>query len=135
MYLCMYLFYLCMYLCIYVCMYLFIYLFVCVFHSGVSPRSIYGHHHCVLDWLEDNGFGMSGSMNNHPDIFVYPYPNHTGYSSPNDGFVLEWGRNAPLREDECPLTVHPMKKHMYESPEDVAVFVRNFQKTDTPKGK
>ena len=96
------------------------------FRLGGSKRTTYGHHHCVLDWLEDNGFGMTGSMNTHPYIYVYPYPNHTSYSSPDDGFFMERGRKTALSIDQNPLTIHPMKKHMYESPNNVASFVRNF---------
>jgi hypothetical protein len=81
----------------------------------------------VLDWLEDNGFGMSGSMNKHGQIYVYPYPNNgTSYSSPDDGFFMEWNRKSALSTAYHPLTTHPLKHHIYESPSEVLKYLRTF---------
>jgi hypothetical protein len=90
-------------------------------------RSTFKHHHCVLDWLEDNGFGMTGSMNTHPHIYVYPCPQNTSqYFSPDDGFVMEWTQQSALAHTFQPLTVHPLKHHIYEEPSAVLKFMRTF---------
>eukprot|EP01032_Pedospumella_encystans_P014232 gene14232-16361_t len=94
-----------------------------------TQRTTYKHYHCVLDWLEDNGFGMSGSMNTHPHIFVYPYPNTTSYNSPDDGFIFEiTNLKGGLPGNVAPLTVHPMKNHIYSTPEDANEYVRGLNK-------
>jgi hypothetical protein len=68
-----------------------------------SHRSAYHHHHCVLDWYEDNGFGMSGFFY-HPQIYIYPFfsglaattteqgqnnNNKEHFISPMDGYTLQ----------------------------------------------
>lgn len=96
---------------------------------GSTQRTTYKHHHCVLDWLEDNGFGMSGSMNTHPHIFVYPFPNTTSYNSPDDGFIFEITNfQGGLPGNISPLTVHPMKNHIYATPKEANEYVRGLNK-------
>ncbi len=102
--------------------------------TGNTQRSTYLHHHCVLDWLEDNGFGVSsnGTMNTHPHIFVYPFPeNNRTFISPDDGFVMEWEKKleyVDVENNYKPLTVHPFKHHIYLSPAEVMVMLKQSSK-------
>jgi hypothetical protein len=103
--------------------------------AGTSLRSVYSHHHCVLDWLEDNGFGVSnnGSMNTHPNIYVYSFPKEGNYVfvSPDDGFILEFGQFLNRTRTDVsfkPLTVHPLKKNIYDAPTDVMQMLINAKR-------
>lgn len=95
---------------------------------GTSLRSAYLHHHCVLDWLNDNGFGLNGSMNTHPYIYVYPFPANGSqeYNSPDDGFFWEWSQRSALGPTYHPLTTHPLKQHIYEHPTAILKVLRTF---------
>lgn len=68
-------------------------------HSCHISQSTYQRIHCVLNWMDDNGFGMSGYLY-HPKIYIYPYFEDMGgqagsssdrqihFISPMDGFLL-----------------------------------------------
>lgn len=89
-----------------------------------TGRSTYKHHHCVLDWYQDNGFGMEGNFS-HPHVFLYPYPGDGQYISPDDGYTLQLLRSHPMplshfnQSQFQPLTVHPCKRNPYLRPSDV----------------
>lgn len=100
--------------------------FSCV-HYCNSLRSAYHHHHCVLDWYTDNGFGLEneGSFT-HPYVFLYPRHSPDHFHSPDDGYTVETTAavafaKAMLTSDKfAPFTVHPCKKNFYIPPDKVA---------------
>jgi hypothetical protein len=59
-------------------------------------------------------------MNTHPNIYVYSFP--------NEGFVLEFGQFLNRTRTDVsfkPLTVHPLKKHIYDASTDVIQMLIN----------
>lgn len=100
--------------------------FTCSKYCG-SPRSSYKHHHCVLDWYEDNGFGMSGNFS-HPYVFLYTLQTIDHFHSPNDGYTLQIDHTNYTREQFAsshwtPLTIHPCKKNFYLPPRNASQLV------------
>jgi hypothetical protein len=116
--------------------------FDCHLHCN-SHRSTFAHHHCVLDWYEDNGFGMSGYFDD-PAIYLYPFflkdnvNEMEHFISPFDGFSLQiissktevimhkksvlvfppnsgWD-NCEIVSTFQPLTIHPCKNTFYLDP-------------------
>ena len=89
--------------------------------TGNSKRNSFGHHMCVINWFEDNGFGENGTMD-HPFIYVYPFQGMSAmnqrYKSPDDGF---FSQVPPAKNDSLydPFTVHPCKKQIYAAPAEV----------------
>jgi hypothetical protein len=85
-------------------------------------RNAYLHHHCVLDWYQDNRMNISYSWN-HPDVFLYPYLNsRKTFVSPNDGISAQIGiadlhRKVP--DDFQPFSIHPCKNSFSVSASDL----------------
>eukprot|EP01040_Poterioochromonas_malhamensis_P006760 gene6760-7284_t len=94
-----------------------------------KKKSVYHHHHCVLDWYTDNNMSVAGEWI-HPKIYLYPFFEHQKtLISPDDGFNAQVGHNHGRRADDFqPFTLHPCKVDPYVSPEKLLLDYKHYCK-------
>eukprot|EP01040_Poterioochromonas_malhamensis_P011301 gene11301-12312_t len=90
-------------------------------------KSVYHHHHCVLDWYAENNMSVAGEWM-HPKIYLYPYfESRKTLISPDDGFNAQFNQNSGLSADTFrPLTLHACKADPYVSAETLLMDYKSY---------